>query len=134
QPMDVTDSAAYAEIVSGCAFGQIADLAASQAYRDGNRLRRATVDLGGAQTGIAVALRKDDVLLGILRHTARNLVRSPTSRSRYCRTSRRRRSSRWRMRGCWANCASERTRWRNSTTALKRAWPSRSTSWAEWED
>ena len=41
-----------------------------------------------------------------LSSTARRCGRSPTSRSRCCRTSRRRRSSRWRMRGCSANCAS----------------------------
>ena len=36
---------------------------------------------------------------------ARRCARSPTNRSRCSRTSRRRRSSRWRTRGCWANCA-----------------------------
>ena len=40
------------------------------------------------------------------RRTARKSGRSPTSRSRYCRTSPRRRSSRWRTRGCSANCGS----------------------------
>jgi len=65
QPIDVTDSPAFAEIVGGRGFVQLVDLAASQAYRDGNLLRRATVDLGGAQTGLAVALRRDDALLGI---------------------------------------------------------------------
>ena len=34
--------------------------------------------------------------------------RSPIKRSRCCRTSRLRRSSRWRMHGCWTNCINAR--------------------------
>jgi adenylate cyclase len=41
------------------------DIAGSDSYRDGtSRLRRAFFDLGGAQTALFVALRKDQTLLG----------------------------------------------------------------------
>ncbi len=42
------------------------DMAAEEIYRQGDPLRRAIADLGGARSHILVALRKDDTLLGAI--------------------------------------------------------------------
>jgi two-component system NtrC family sensor kinase len=42
----------------------IPDVTAEEAYRSGDPIRRALADLGGARTGLWVALRKDAALLG----------------------------------------------------------------------
>jgi len=65
EPLDADASAALTEILYGAKFVHVADLSASEGYRAGSPLRRAIVDLCGARTGLAVALRKDDALLGI---------------------------------------------------------------------
>ena len=44
----------------------IADMKADAAYLNGEPIRRALVDLGGARTGLWVALRKDDALRGAI--------------------------------------------------------------------
>jgi len=71
-----------------------------------------SVELAGTRTLLIVPLRKDGVLLGYIA-AYRQPSRSVTIKSRCCRTSRRRRSLRWRMRGCWANCVNAPTRWQN---------------------
>jgi PAS domain S-box-containing protein len=55
----------YASILAGAAYAQESDLSKGEVYRM-SPLRRALVDLGGAQTGIVVSLRKDDALLGVI--------------------------------------------------------------------
>ena len=58
-------SGMYAGILRGLSFVQANDLSEGEVYRT-NPLRQALVDLGGARTGIVVALRKDDALLGVI--------------------------------------------------------------------
>ena len=53
-------------IVGGESVVYNVDMSADTAYSSGNPGRRAFVDLGGARTGIMVALRKDDQLLGAI--------------------------------------------------------------------
>jgi signal transduction histidine kinase len=65
EPLDGDASAALTQILYGAKFVHVADLSASEDYRAGSPLRRAIVDLCGARTGLAMALRKDDALLGI---------------------------------------------------------------------
>jgi len=55
---------APARILAGEEVVRIADLKAEDAYRNGDPRRRAMVDLGGARSSAAVALRKDGRLLG----------------------------------------------------------------------
>src|SRR2546430_8231429 len=65
KPMQPVPSGAFMELIGGEAVHQIVDLANSELYGS-SPLRRAFVELGGAQTMLWVALRKDDVLLGAL--------------------------------------------------------------------
>jgi signal transduction histidine kinase len=66
RPIENRDSAALGDIAHGQRFAHVTDLAASDAYRAGIPLRRAIVDLGGARTGLAVPLRKEETLIGII--------------------------------------------------------------------
>jgi len=54
-------------------------------------LRRATVDLGGARSALAVPLRNDETLLGIIVIYRQEVARSATSTSRWYRILPRRR-------------------------------------------
>src|SRR5262245_55052780 len=53
-------------LVEGMNVVRVDDLMAEEAYRSGAGQRRALVDLGGARSYLAVALRKDDRLLGAI--------------------------------------------------------------------
>jgi len=64
EPAPVEASASLVEIVRGRNVVHVPDLAASELYHAGNRVRHAHVDLGGARTLLSVALRKDSTLLG----------------------------------------------------------------------
>ena len=96
----------YARFLRGEPLLHIHDMAAKEVRASLASRPRALVELGGARTGLELPLRKDGALLGSMWFTDRRFGRSPTSRSPFCRTSQRRRSSRWRMRGCWASCGS----------------------------
>src|SRR5262245_26347637 len=65
KPMQPMPSGAFMKLIGGEAVHQIVDLANSELYGS-SPLRRAFVELGGAQTVLWVALRKDDALLGAL--------------------------------------------------------------------
>jgi two-component system, NtrC family, sensor kinase len=58
-------SGAYADILGGVPFVHVADLMDGSVYQT-SPLRQALVDLGGARTGMIVALRQDELLLGVL--------------------------------------------------------------------
>jgi GAF domain-containing protein len=64
EPVPVEASASLTEIVEGANVVHVSDLAATELYDTGNRVRRAYVQLGGARTLMSVALRNDNVLLG----------------------------------------------------------------------
>jgi signal transduction histidine kinase len=64
RPIELADSAALGDIARARRFVHVADLASSGNHSE-SPLRRATVDLGRARTGLAVPLLKDDALLGI---------------------------------------------------------------------
>jgi PAS domain S-box-containing protein len=55
---------AHGRLLRGERFVHIADAGADAAYLSDDPLRRATVELGGARTILAVPLRQDDVFLG----------------------------------------------------------------------
>jgi GAF domain-containing protein len=65
EPLRPSGQTGLGRIVGGARLVHVADLAAEDAYRLGDPVRVATVDLGGARTWLAAALMKDDVLLGV---------------------------------------------------------------------
>jgi nitrate/nitrite-specific signal transduction histidine kinase len=91
EPLRPGPETGLGRVLSGDRLIHITDIRASEAYRSGDRLRVATVELGGARTLLVVPLRKDDALVGSLTVYRQRCGPSPTSRSRCCKTSLRRR-------------------------------------------
>jgi PAS domain S-box-containing protein len=93
-----SQSGMYAQILRGAAFAHAADMKNGEVYQT-SPLRRALVDLGGARTGMVVALRKDEALLGVITIYRQEVRAFSERKSCCCRTSRHRQSSRWIMLG-----------------------------------
>src|SRR5262249_53245719 len=51
-------------VAGGAAYAHIADMLADDAYRTGDPVRRAGIELAGARTHLSIPLRKDDILVG----------------------------------------------------------------------
>ena len=65
EPIRPGPKTALARVIRGENLIVVADSAADDAYRAGDPLRRARVELGGARSAITCALRKDGALLGV---------------------------------------------------------------------
>src|SRR5215472_16830427 len=57
-------STGLGRVASGEAYAHIADMLADDAYRTGDPVRRAGIELAGARTHLSVPLRKDGILAG----------------------------------------------------------------------
>jgi two-component system NtrC family sensor kinase len=66
EPLRPGPETGLGRLLRGERFIHITDISADEVYRSGDRLRVATVELGGARTLLLVPLRKDDALLGIV--------------------------------------------------------------------
>jgi GAF domain-containing protein len=87
------------QLLGGKALVHIPDLTATEPYQQGDPDRRALVDLGGGRSYLMVPLLRNRTVLGYIMIYRKEPGPIPTSRSRYCKTSQRRPSSRWRTRG-----------------------------------
>jgi GAF domain-containing protein/HAMP domain-containing protein len=65
-PLSFAPGSGPASVLAGQRYHTVADFAADPLTQSGDPHRRALVELGGARTGLAVPLRKDTALLGIL--------------------------------------------------------------------
>ena len=63
-PHPVGPDSAHGRLLRGEAVVHISDIVAEEAYRLGDPIRRALVELGGGRALLAVPLRKDDAFLG----------------------------------------------------------------------
>jgi len=99
KPLEIQPSVFLGALKDGETFVHNLDLADTDSYRGGNPLNRAVVNLGGARTGLLYPFRRTADFWGRSASTGMRCAHSPMNRSRYCRISRRRPSSQWRMRG-----------------------------------
>ncbi len=63
---DPADAPLFTDLRHGGDVVHVADLADTDLYRAGNKLRRAVVDLRRARTGLNIAIRKNERLLGVI--------------------------------------------------------------------
>jgi GAF domain-containing protein/nitrogen-specific signal transduction histidine kinase len=63
-PHPIGSNNAHARLLRGERLVHIADVADTEAYRSGDPIRRALVELGGGRTMLAVPLRNDETFLG----------------------------------------------------------------------
>jgi GAF domain-containing protein len=66
QPQQIVPGQAHHRLLQGTDVVHTEDITTEDVYREGNPARRALVDLAGARTGLCVALRKDDAVLGAI--------------------------------------------------------------------
>ena len=65
EPLFPSPDTGLGRILHGESLVHIADIRDDEVYRSGDRLRVATVELGGARTLLVVPLRKEGALLGV---------------------------------------------------------------------
>jgi GAF domain-containing protein len=85
---------------------QIADVKADRAYREGDPVAVASVELAGMRTLISVPMLKEGELIGAISIYRQRCGRLPTSRSSWSRTSPPRPSSRSKTPVCSTSCVS----------------------------
>src|SRR5690242_12877646 len=78
-PVSMAKGPIFSRLLAGEAFVHTLDLKDDDAYRRGDPLRCATVDLGGGRTSLMVALRRDREVLGAI-HLYRQEVRPFTEK------------------------------------------------------
>jgi GAF domain-containing protein len=98
-PVRSGPSAPLGRISHGERIVHVTDVQEGDVYRTSPGFRE-QADRRGVRSQITIALLKDDVLLGAMVVYRQRYDRSPTSRLRCWKISRRRRLSRWRTRGC----------------------------------
>jgi two-component system, NtrC family, sensor kinase len=98
-----------ARIVDSKEVAHIVDMRTDQSYIERNARIVAFVESVGARTVLCVPMLKDNEYVGAFIIFSGNCGHSPTSKSRWCRTSPAKPSSPLRTRGCLMSCASALT-------------------------